>query len=196
MVAVGTLPGGLSFSSATGQITGSPDCGTAATYDLTLTATVVNGAETYTGSTPVQIVVTHKSGTVTVAAIATPQTVAEMATLTITPSADLADCAALPLAWSVSTGTLPAWATFVPGTGVITLAPGCTDAGSYGPFALKATASTGEFGYSNEFSITVTDVPVAIGAPTGVTAVQVRTRATRPATPPASSSASRRRAAG
>ena len=85
------------------------------------------------------------------------------------------DLAVGPLTWAVTTGTLPAWASFVASTGVVTFAPGCTDAGSYGPFALTATAATGESGTSNEFTVTVTDAPQAIDPPTTVTAAQVRT---------------------
>ncbi len=151
-----------------------PPCGAAGSYGpFALTATATTG-ETDT-SNEFTIEVTHKVGTVSVAAIATPQTVAEMTTSTLTPSATLTDCAAAPLTWSVTTGTLPAWASFVASTGVITFAPGCTDAGSYGPFALTATAATGEYGTSNEFTVTVTDAPQAIDPPTTVTAAQVRT---------------------
>ncbi len=168
-----SLPGGAILDPVTGQVTWTPACGQVGTYGpFVLTATASTGESG--SSNPFTIVVTHKVGTVTVAAIATPQTVNEMATLTVTPSASLTDCAAGPLTWSVTTGTLPAWATFTPGTGVIVFAPGCTDAGSYGPFALTATSATGEVGSSNEFSLTVTDVPVAIDPPTTATAEQVR----------------------
>jgi len=98
-----------------------------------------------------------------------------MSSLTVTPSAGTTDCASSVLTWAVTTGALPTWATFSSGTGAISFAPGCTDAGSYGPFALTATSATGETGTSNEFGLTVTNAPQTIGVPTTVSAAQVRT---------------------
>src|SRR5439155_18741897 len=100
-------------------------------------------------------IVTHKAGTVTVAAITDPQTVQEQSTLTVTPSATLGACAAGPTTWSVSPA-LPAGATFSTSTGEIMWQPACGEAGSYGPFTLTATAATLESGNSNTFKIDVT----------------------------------------
>ena len=164
-----SLPGGATFSSSTGQIDWTPACGQVGTYGpYVLTATAATGEAG--SSNAFTIVVSHKVGTVTVAAIPTPQTVAEMATLTITPSATTSPCAGT-LTWSVAP-TLPGGATFSTSSGVIVWTPGCTAAGTYGPYTLTATAATGEAGSSNPFSIVVTNTPVAIGPPTAASASQ------------------------
>src|SRR5262249_35482238 len=144
---------------------------------FTLTATASTG-ETGSGNA-FTIVVSHKIGTVGVGAISDPQTVAEQSPLTITPSANLTTCASGGPTWSVGPA-LPAGATFDTGTGQSSWTPDCAAAeggtgGTYGPFTLTATAGTGESGSSNAFSIHVTDVVVAIGAPTAVAGVQVTT---------------------
>jgi hypothetical protein len=169
-----SLPGGATFSGTTGEIVWTPACGQVGTYGpYVLTATATTGEVGTSNAFTIQV--THLAGTVTVAAITTPQTVAEMSSLTVTPSAGTTDCASSVLTWSVTTGTLPGWATFSSSTGAISFAPGCTDAGSYGPFALTATSATGESGASNEFDLTVTNAPQTIGVPTTVSAAQVRT---------------------
>jgi hypothetical protein len=158
------LPGGATFSATTGVIIWTPGCATAGNYGpFTLTATATTGE--FGSSNAFTIVVTHKAGTVTVAAISDPQTVQEQSSLTITPSATLGACAAAPLTWSLSPG-LPPGATFSATAGQITWTPSCGDAGTYGPFTLTATAATGEVGSSNSFSIVVTHKPgtVMVGA--------------------------------
>src|SRR5207249_2894764 len=99
--------------------------------------------------------VTHKAGTVSVAAITDPQTVEEQSTRTGTASATLGACATGPVTWSVSPA-LPAGASFSTSTGEIMWTPACGDVGSYGPFTLTATAATTEAGNSNPFKIDVT----------------------------------------
>jgi hypothetical protein len=158
------LPSGATFNSSTGVITWTPACGTVGSYGpFTLTATAAT-SEVGT-SNAFTINVTHKPGTVTVAAVATPQNVIEQSPITITPSVTLTDCAAAPVVWSISPA-LPSGATFSSSTGVITWTPACGDAGTYGPFTLSATASTGEIGSSNTFSIVVAHKvgTVAVGA--------------------------------
>jgi hypothetical protein len=123
--------------------------------------------------------VDHKVGTVSVSSISTPQTVAELATLTITPIPTLTSCAAAPLNWTVAP-PLPSGALLNSSTGVITWTPDCLAAqggssGDYGPFTLTATAATGEAGSSNAFTIHVTDTPTSIGVATAVSATQVLT---------------------
>jgi hypothetical protein len=168
-----SLPLGASFNPGTGQIIWTPGCGLAGNYGpFTLTATAPSGD--YGTSNAFGIQVTHKAGTVSVAAISTPQVVAEGSPLVITPSATTTPCVAGPLTWAVAPA-LPAGATFSTSTGEIQWTPGCSQAGNYGPFTLTATAATSELGSSNAFSINVTDVPVAIAAPTGVSAAQVLT---------------------
>jgi hypothetical protein len=172
------IPSGATFSTSSGTLTWTPPCGSAGNYGpFTLTATAATGEAG--SSNAFTISVTHRVGTVSVASIGDPQTVAELSLLTITPSASLTACAATPLTWSVSPA-LPAGATFSTSTGQITWTPDCTAAqggsgGTYGPFTLTATAATGEAGSSNAFSIHVTDTPTSIGAPTSLTATQVLT---------------------
>src|SRR5207249_5836779 len=109
--------------------------------------------------------VTHKAGTVAVAAITDPQTVEEQSTLTVTPSATLGACATGPVTWSVSPA-LPSGASFSTSTGEIMWTPACGDVGSYGPFTLTATAATLESGNSYTFKIDVTQKvgTVAVGS--------------------------------
>src|SRR5439155_22842766 len=94
------LPAGASFSTSTGEIVWTPACGEVGSYGpFTLTATA---ATLESGSSNAfKINVTHKAGTVTVAAITDPQTVQEQSTLTVTPSATLGACATGPVTWSV-----------------------------------------------------------------------------------------------
>src|SRR5439155_1285899 len=112
---------------------------------FTLTATAATGE--FGNSNTFKIDVTHKTGTVSVAAITDPQTVEEQSTLTVTPSATLGACATGPVTWSVSPA-LPAGASFSTSTGEIVWTPACGDVGSYGPFTLTATAATLEVGSS------------------------------------------------
>jgi hypothetical protein len=166
------------LSASTGVITWTPPCGSAGSYGpFTLTATAATGESGNGNAFLIQVA--HKVGTVTVAAIPTPQNVAELSTLTITPAPSLTSCAAGPLTWSVAP-PLPAGASFDPSTGVITWTPDCLAAqggasGNYGPFTLTATAATGESGSSNAFTIHVTDTPTSVGAATAVSATQVLT---------------------
>ena len=79
------LPSGATFSSSTGQIQWTPACGTAGNFGpFTLTATAASGE--FASSNAFTIHVAHLVGTVTVAAISSPQDVTENSLLTITPS--------------------------------------------------------------------------------------------------------------
>src|SRR5207342_1397835 len=97
------------FTSSTGVIQWTPACGAAGNYGpFTLTATAASGDAG--SSNAFTIVVAHLAGTVTVAAIGTPQNVVENSTLTVTPSATTTPCVVTPLSWSVSPA-LPSGAT-------------------------------------------------------------------------------------
>jgi hypothetical protein len=151
------VPTGATFNTSSGVITWTPSCGQAGSYGpFTLTATAASGES---GNASISLTVTHKAGTVTVAAIADP-TIAETHLLTVTPSPTLTDCAAGPVSWT-ATG-LPTGALIDGSTGVITWTPDCaaaeTNGGLYGPVQVTAHAATGEMG-STSFSIHVTDTP-------------------------------------
>jgi hypothetical protein len=161
-----------------------PTCGQAGSYGaFTLNAHAATGES---GSGSFSLTVTHKVGTVAVAAIGT-QTVAETALLTVTPSATLTSCAAAPVSWTAV--GLPTGAAIDAGTGVVTWTPDCAafeHGPDYGPVTVTAHAATGESG-STSFSIHVADTPVAIGngssgmtgitvnftTPSGATAIEV-----------------------
>jgi hypothetical protein len=188
------LPNGATLNTSTGVVSWTPSCGQAGSYGpFTLTATAGTGE---LGSASISLTVTHKTGTVTVAAIADP-TVAENSLLTVTPSATLTFCAATSLSWT-ATG-LPTGASIDGGSGVITWTPDCaaheTSGGVYGPVQVTAHAFTGETG-STSFSIHVTDTPVPIAAVTGLAAATVasgngtsgRTAITVTFTPPSGAS--------
>jgi hypothetical protein len=170
------LPAGATFSTTSGAIAWTPACGAAGSYGpFTLTAMAASGESGASDAFAIQVA--HQVGSVSVAAIGSPQTIAEMSALTITPSATLGACAATPLTWTVSPA-LPSGATLDAASGQIAWTPSCSAAeggasGSYGPFTLTATAASGESGASSAFSIAVTDVPTSVAAPTGLTATQV-----------------------
>ncbi len=144
------LPSGATFDPSNGKVQWTPSCGQAGSYGpFTLTATASSGQQ---GMGNFSLTVNHKAGTVTVS-VSSPPASDESTPITVTPSAMLTSCAAGPLTWSI-TPALPAGASFDPSTGVTTWTPSCGQAGAYGPFTLKATAATSEFGTGN-FSLTV-----------------------------------------
>src|SRR5205807_591482 len=96
--------------------------------------------------------VTNTPGTVTVS-VASPPATPEQSAINVTPTATRAGCAEAPVTWSILPA-LPSGATFDPSTGAVSWTPACGQAGSYGPFTLTATASTGESG-TGSFSIIV-----------------------------------------
>lgn len=166
------LPPGATFDPVGNTVVWTPACGQAGVYGpFTLTATAATGES---GSASFSLTVQHRAGTVAVEPIAA-QTIAELATLTVTPLATTAPCAGTPLQWSMS-GAPPA-ATLDPGSGVFTWMPDCAAfelTPVVGPVTLTATASTGEAG-SAAFTIHVTDTPAAV-AP--VTALAITPRLT------------------
>ncbi len=156
------VPSDATVDPATGEFVWTPDC-RAADLDphrgpFTLTAHAASGE---TGSVSFSVAITNLPGAVSIAPIAA-QSIAEGATLTVTPLATLSGCAETPVSWTV-TG-LPGAAAVDPTTGTFTWTPGCRaaqDGPVYGPVTLTATALTGEAA-SHGFVITVTDVPTIV----------------------------------
>ena len=149
------LPTDASIDPGTGVVTWTPDCNA---YEngpdygpVTVTAHAAGGE---TGSASFSIQVTDNPGAVTVT-LTDPPSVEELSALMMAaPSAALAGCASGTVTWSVSPA-LPSGATLNTSSGEVSWTPGCGQAGSYGPFTLKATAATGEFGTAS-LTLTVT----------------------------------------
>ena len=151
------LPSGASLDPATGVVSWTPACGEVGSYGpYTLTAHATTGES---GTGEFSLVVTHKAGGVTLAAISDPS-VAESSLLTVTPEVTLSGCAAGPVNWTAA--DLPSGASINSGTGVVSWTPDCTAAenglGVYGPITVTAHAATGETG-SASFTVHVTDTP-------------------------------------
>ena len=151
------LPSGASLDAVSGVVSWTPACGEVGTYGpYTLTAHAATGES---GTGELSLVVTHKAGGVSVAAIANPS-IAESSLLTVTPEVTLSGCAAGPVSWTAA--DLPSGASINSGNGVVSWTPDCTAAesggGAYGPITVTARAATGETG-SATFTIHVTDTP-------------------------------------
>src|SRR5205085_2092566 len=109
------------------------------------------------GNAPLTITVNHKTGTVTVSATNPPASDELTLITTPTPSATFGQCASGGPTWTITgTPTLASLGgSLNTSTGVVTWTPSCGQVGTFGPFTLKATAASGEFG-TGTFSITVT----------------------------------------
>ncbi len=149
------LPAGASFNAQTGGVTWVTDCAShegGPGYGPIVVVAREAGGDSARISVPVTVL--DNPGTVTVTAIG-DKSVLENATLTVTPSAGVAGCAALPLTWTAS--GLPPGAQVNAGTGVLTWTPACNayeNGPAYGPVRLVARAATGEAD-SASFTITV-----------------------------------------
>ncbi|HVZ15557.1 MAG TPA: putative Ig domain-containing protein, partial [Terriglobales bacterium] len=129
-VTSGTLPQGLTLNGATGVISGTPT--TEGTANFTITAT--------DSSTPVQTASAALSITIVPAPLTITTTTLPDATLgSLYSTVLLTSGGTNPITWSVTAGSLPAWASLDPQTGTISGTP----SGSPGvaTFTVKATDS-------------------------------------------------------
>ncbi len=162
----GTLPAGLSFSTSTGAVTGTPTA-TYATANVVFSVQDAKGVVANTTST-VSFTVGAASATITATANTTAQSLTvgtAMASFSpLTPSGG-----ATPYTYSISSGTLPTGLSLNPSTGAVTGTPTATYSTANVVFSVKdakgVVAST-----TSTVSFTVVAAPVAISATATTTA--------------------------
>jgi hypothetical protein len=154
LVESGTLPGGVTFNTSTGVLSGTPALGTAGTYPITFTAT--NGV----GSPASQpFTLTVNTAPVITSVNKTTFTVGTNGSFAVTATGT-------PIPTLSETGTLPAGVTFNPGTGVLSGTPA---AGTGGTYSITFTANNGVgTPASQPFTLTVDQAP-AITSPNSTT---------------------------
>jgi hypothetical protein len=155
-VSTGSIPAGLTFSTSTGLLSGTPTM--AGSSSFVLSATNAGG----TGTT----------GTLIVTATAIPAFTADSppaATVGVTYSYQFA-ASGTPTSWAVASGTIPAGLTFSTSTGLLSGTP--TTAATY-TFAINAINSAGTTGSGTLSIITSVPAPVftASSPPAGTTTV-------------------------
>ncbi len=163
-ITAGALPAGLSLSSATGVLSGTPTAG--GTFNFTITATDSSGGSgPYTGSKAYTLKV--NAPTITLAPASLPDTtVASAYSQTVTASG-----ATSPYRYTITSGALPAGLSLGSTTGVLS---GTPTAGGTFTFIITATDSstgTGPYTASNAYTLTVsaptvTLVPVSLASGT------------------------------
>ncbi|MDB6076144.1 MAG: putative hemagglutinin-related autotransporter protein, partial [Verrucomicrobiaceae bacterium] len=156
----GTLPTGLSLNSGSGLISGTPTVSNGAGTAITVTATDVNvcpGTKNYT--LKICPVISLSPSTMPAATVGTPysQTAA-------------ASGGASPYVYTVSAGSLPAWASFNGTTGVISGTPNVTTSASFTITATDVNGCAVSLGYTISPScpvITVTPATLPDGIVNG-----------------------------
>ena len=126
----GSLPAGLSLNAGTGVISGTPSAMASPAVSVTVRVTDAYGCQ---GTQAVTIQVCPVI-TVSPASLATP-TVGTAYSATVSASGGTG-----PYSFTISSGSLPAWATLNPGTGVISGTPNSAAAAS---FTVRATDANG-----------------------------------------------------
>lgn len=140
----GTLPGGLSLDSDTGEITGTPT--TAETASFSVTAS--NGVSP-DDTKALSITVTTTGAAVTLSTLSLPN-----GTVGTAYSQTLAATGTAPITWSITGGTLPAGLSLDPNTGAITGTPTTAETSNFSVTAANA------FGTDTKlYTITVTAIP-------------------------------------
>jgi hypothetical protein len=146
----GTLPAGVTFTPATGVLSGTPGAGTAGTYPLTITAS--NGVLPDAAQSFSLVVAAAGVAPAITSAATTTFTVGVAGTFTVTATGSPAPTLAL-------TGALPAGVTFTPATGVLGGTPGAGTAGTY-PLTITASNATPP-NATQSFSLVVAAAAVA-----------------------------------
>lgn len=130
-VTAGALPGGLSLNSSTGAITGTPNA--SGTFNFTVQ---VADSGTPQQKATAALSISIATAPLSIATTGLPQGVVGQSY----SSATLQSAGGTPpVTWSISTGSLPAWATLNASTGAIT---GTPNAAGSTTFTVKATDST------------------------------------------------------
>ena len=146
----GALPSGVTFTAATGILSGTPAAGTGGTYPLTFTAS--NGVGNPASQSFTLTV--NQALAITGAASAT-FTVGTAGSFTVTATG-------YPTPTLSETGALPSGVTFTAATGILSGTPG---AGAGGPYPLTFTASNVVGNpASQSFTLTVNQAPAITGA--------------------------------
>jgi hypothetical protein len=148
----GALPAGVTFSTTTGVLSGTPQVGTGGTYALTFTPTNLAG----TGTTQDFTLIVNQAPAITSASGAT-FSVATMGTFDVTASG-------VPAVSFSETGALPAGVSFNSSSGVLS---GTPNAGTGGTYALTITASNGIGSAATQNFVLTVDQAPAISSASG-----------------------------
>lgn len=151
-VSAGSLPAGLSLNAATGAITGTPSA--PGIFSFTARATDSLGSA---ATRALSITIVPMPAIVTASLDAGAVGIAYSQTLAVSGGT-------APYAWSISSGTLPPWATLNPGTGAIT---GTPNAVATTAFTVRVTDSFGATA-TRALSITIYPGPsITVTSPNG-----------------------------
>ncbi len=149
----GTLPSWASLNSTTGAITGTPNA-VATTSGLVFTATD-STSPTHNTAASGSLSIVVSPGALSVSTTSLPNgTVGNAYSTTLAATGGTS-----PYTWSLTSGTLPSWATLFAGTGVISGTPGAGTAGTTSGLVFTATDSaspTHATAASGSLSITIT----------------------------------------
>jgi large repetitive protein len=148
----GALPAGVTFSTTSGVLSGTPQVGTGGTYDLTFTPTNLVGA----GTTQNFTLIVNQAPAITSASGAT-FTVGTLGTFDVTASG-------VPAVSFSESGALPSGVTFNSSTGVLT---GIPTSGTGGTFDLTITASNGVGTAATQSFVLTVDQAPAISSASG-----------------------------
>jgi hypothetical protein len=143
-ISTGALPGWATLSSSTGAITGTPTA-----TGTTMFTVQVTDSETTPAMATQQLSIAVTAPTLSIPTNALPSGTLESPYSTMV----LATGGVTPYTWSISAGSLPAWATLAPSTGVISGTPNATGTVT---FTLQvADSETPPMTASGQFSINV-----------------------------------------
>lgn len=146
-VTLGSLPPGLTLSSG-GLISGTPTTATGSPFNFTVQA-ADSGTPQQTATQALSISIS--TAPLSVATTSLPNGVNGQAySATLTSAGGIP-----PVTWSISSGSLPSWATLTPGTGAITGTPNATGTAT---FTVKATDSTTPTAQTATKSLSITVV--------------------------------------